>query len=113
MKPMTKLTLQEATSHMHSYGMKCDKDLVEEWVKKGKIRGTEVNGSTYIEEDGVHEFLHHYQWKGTAYEKGINDETKVNRLLDEIDELRQKIEQLQNEKKELQIQLVDFGVMPF
>jgi predicted nucleic acid-binding Zn-ribbon protein len=47
---------------------------------------------------------------GTAYEKGIDNETKINRLLEENSNLREQIERLQEEKAGLEEQL---GVLPF
>jgi predicted RNase H-like nuclease (RuvC/YqgF family) len=110
---MTKLTLEEATSLMHSYGIKCNMIQVEKWLKEGRIKGKENDGIYAINENEIYEFLEDYRWEGTAYEKGIDDKTKINRLQEEIYEFRLKIEELESEKRELQKQLATFGVMPF
>jgi cell shape-determining protein MreC len=43
--------------------------------------------------------------KGTAYEEGIDDKTKVNRLLEEIEHLENRIGQYAEENHELREQL--------
>ena len=40
-----------------------------------------------------------FRWEGTAYEKGIDDQTKINRLLEEIADLKQKVSKLEKERK--------------
>jgi hypothetical protein len=105
--------LKEATFLLHSYGIKCDYGLVEEWIEEGKIKGTNINGIIHIGEDEVHEFLNDYQWNGTAYETGIDDQTKINRLMEEINDYRKEKEELLKEIRELQLKLAEFGVMPF
>lgn len=44
-KKMNTLTIQEATALMHSYGIRCDRNKVKEWLEKGKLVG-------YEQEDG-------------------------------------------------------------
>ncbi|KYC92357.1 hypothetical protein B4102_3733 [Heyndrickxia sporothermodurans] len=107
---MTKLTVQEATSLMHSYGMKCDMAKVKQWLNEGELQGIQNNGIYTIEEDEVYKFLDAYRWKGTAYEKGIDDKTKINRLLEEIEDLKKQVSVLKEEKANLKGQL---GIMPF
>jgi hypothetical protein len=48
--------------------------------------------------------------KGTAYEEGIDDQTKIAHLTEERDELKRKIETLEMEKRVLE-ELV--GIQPF
>ncbi|WP_181418125.1 hypothetical protein [Ureibacillus chungkukjangi] len=49
-------------------------------------------------------------WIGSPYERGINNETKIDRLLEEIASLKAKVSKLQDEKHELELEL---GKMPF
>jgi len=107
---MITLTEQEATLLMHSYGIKCDKDTVKQWLNEGILKGVENNGHYIISEDEVYNFLEAYRWKGTAYEKGIDDKTKITRLLEEIADLKQKVSELEKTKEELENRL---GEMPF
>lgn len=95
------LNVREAMLLMHSYGIKCDRRLVEQWLMEGKLKGIDNEGIYMVEEEEVHEFLEAYRWKGTAYEKGIDDKTKISRLLEEISELRQRIKELEDENLEL------------
>lgn len=107
---MTSLTEKEATLLMHSYGIKCDRELVKAWLCEGKIKGTERNGVYSVKEDEVYNFLESYRWEGTSYEKGIDNQTKIARLLDEVNDYRKRIEELEKKNSELKNQL---GFMPF
>ncbi|WML53350.1 hypothetical protein RCG17_01180 [Neobacillus sp. PS3-12] len=107
---MTVLNEQEATFLLHSHGIKCDKKMVKQWLIEGKIKGTENIGSYIIEEEEVFEFLETYRWEGTAYEKGIDNETKIKRLLEEIADYKKRIEDLEQENYKLMDQL---GILPF
>lgn len=99
-------TAKEATKFFHSYELKCDENVVQEWMNK---KGTSQIGSQ-VSEDDVWEFTEWWLRKGTAYEEGIDNETKIDRLLEEIMELKEEISSLKKEKIDLEIQL---GVMPF
>lgn len=107
---MTILAEREATSILHSYGIKCSIKEVRQWMVEGRIKSSEREGSYTVEEDEIYRFLHHYRWEGTAYEPGIDDKTKINRLIEEIEDLKQKISQLHNKKAQLEEQL---GKLPF
>jgi len=107
---MTHLTEKEATLLMHSYGMKCDVKKVKQWLKEGTLKGIENDGDYSIAEDEVYSFLEAYRWEGTAYEEGIDDKTKINRLLEEIANLKQKVSELEKEKEQFKNQL---EIMPF
>lgn len=107
---MTILTLEEATSFIHSYGMKCDRQQVKQLVLEGKIKGLKKGDQYFIEEDEVHTYLHWYMWQGTAYEQGINDQIKIARLLEEIRELRQENKRLHEENINLKNEM---EVIPF
>ena len=45
-----------------------------------------------IDEDDLYRFKDWYRWKGTAYETGIDDQTRIARLLEEITKLNKEIE---------------------
>lgn len=107
---MTILTLQEATSLMHSYGIKCNQEKVQRWLDEGKLKGTKDNETYTITIDDVYNFLEDYRWAGTAFEKGIDEETRIDRFLDEIAVYRSRIEELEIENQELKNQL---GIIPF
>lgn len=109
----TKYSLREVALLMHSYGIKCNIEKVNKWIKEGKIKGKVKNDDYEIEESEIYEFLEAYRWEGTAYEKGIDDNTKISRLEEEISENRKRINNLEKENKKLIEQLSAFGVMPF
>jgi len=94
---LTMLDVSEATLLMHSYGMKCDKHQVEQLVKEGKLKGIEIDSRYLVKEDEVYNFLEDYRWSGTAYERGIDEKTKIARLLGDIDDFRQRIKELEDE----------------
>lgn len=48
--------------------------------------------------------------KGTAYEEGIDDQTKIARLLEEVNELKSDISLLNKEQEQLDNRL---GIKPF
>jgi len=61
-------------------------------------------------EEEVYRFIEAYRWEGTAFEEGIDDQIKIERLLEEITDLKKQIVKLHGEKAELEDQL---GIMPF
>lgn len=103
------LTLIEATSLLHSYGIKCDQKMVKQWIESGLIKGQESKFNYSIEDEAIYDFLHSYQWEGTAYEIGIDDKTKIKRLLIEIEGLKAQVSKLTSEKEKLEDQL---GILP-
>ncbi|MBY0097312.1 helix-turn-helix domain-containing protein [Mesobacillus maritimus] len=107
---MNILTVQEAAQLMHSYGIKCDINKVKEWLSEGKLNSKEYKGTYTISEEDVYNFLEAYRWEGTAYEQGIDDITKISRLLEEIADLRQEVCELKKENGKLVDQL---GILPF
>jgi len=101
------VTVSKATKFFHSYGVKCHDSLVEEWLNS--ISATKDLSSNFCEDD-LYDFNEWCRWKGTAYEEGINDQTKIARLLEEINELKSEIVALQKKKEDLESKL---GVIPF
>jgi len=107
---MTILNEHETAGLMHSYGIKCDNETIKQWVKDGTLKGI-INGSLYeIHIENVEEFLYDRQWNGTAFERGIDDSTKIQRLLDEVYALKRRVLELENINCELKSKL---GEMPF
>jgi predicted RNase H-like nuclease (RuvC/YqgF family) len=88
----------------------CNREKVKQWLDEGKLKGTVVNGIYNIKEEEVHNFLEDYRWEGTAFEKGIDEKTRIDRFLDEAAEYRKRIEELEEENQELKDQL---GILPF
>jgi len=79
--------------------------LVEEWLETTpdtKIFNFQVS------EDDLYDFNEWCRWKGTAYENGIDDKTKIARLLDEINELKCELSLLKKEKEHLEGKLEIF-----
>jgi hypothetical protein len=103
---MKRLTLEETTSILHSNGIKCNVNQVNKWINTGKIKA----GEQGITKEQVEDFLHRYQWEGTAYEPGIDDQTRIARLLEEVKDLRLENKRLKLENEQLKF---DSEVIPF
>jgi hypothetical protein len=71
--------MSEATLLMLSFGMKCDEHQVEQWIRKGKLKGIEIDSTYLAEEDKFCYFLEDYRWSGTASERVIDGKTKIVR----------------------------------
>ncbi|WP_449536318.1 hypothetical protein [Ferdinandcohnia sp. Marseille-Q9671] len=102
---MNALVLTETIKFFRSYGLKCDERLVEEWLETTpdtKIFNFQVS------EDDLYDFNEWCRWKGTACENGIDDKTKIARLLDEINELKCELSLLKKEKERLEGKLEIF-----
>ncbi|MDQ0414356.1 hypothetical protein [Mesobacillus stamsii] len=87
------LTIQEAAALLQSYGIECHWHDVKKWAVEGKIKAKHENRVYKMDQDDVYEFLD-LLWKGTSYEIGISDETKISRLIQEN-------KQLEKENKKL------------
>jgi len=97
---MSAFTPKEITDYFESYGPKgseCNEKLVEEWMNDLNTRS--INNP--ICEEDLHRFKDWYRWKGTAYETGIDDQTKIARLLEENSKLKKEIEVLEEVNREL------------
>lgn len=102
------MTIQETTGLFHSYGLKCDISTVKGWIQEGKIKVVGSKIDCEISENSAYDFLHDYQWEGTAYERGINDQTKIERLEEDINRLKKSVEKLQKEIAENQLDIMPF-----
>ena len=104
------LTESQAIALIRSY-TECRSDEVKQWLVNGEIEGTIfINGMYFIAEDDVYQFLEDYRWKGTPFEDGIDEETRMKRFIEEIEMYKNRISELLNENSELQRQL---GIPPF
>jgi hypothetical protein len=110
---MSILNVEEIMILLRACGRRCNKHTVEQWLMHGKLKGTESEGSYTVEEEEVYKFLNSYKWEGTAYEKGLDDKTKVSRLLEDLSYFRQKIKELENENRELKEKLSLSEFVPF
>ncbi|WP_449598740.1 hypothetical protein [Niallia sp. Marseille-Q9988] len=98
---MSGINAEEAIRFFSSYGLRVDEKSVKEWVKENNKKANCSDRRPIVEED-----LHRYNdWclvKGTAYEEGIDDTTKIARLLEENSLLKKEVEKLINEKFQLE-----------
>lgn len=105
------MSLEKAAYFLRSeYGMEYNRKGitcadVAEWVEKGLIRAKGDKNHITIDRVALEEFVEDSRWQGTAYEKGIDDQTKIERLLDEVMKLRKENERLQKENTEYSLRL--------
>ncbi|GGB63035.1 hypothetical protein F3157_15760 [Virgibacillus dakarensis] len=104
------MTISETVDLLHNYELECDEKDVRQWIAKGEIEATEFEGNYHIYEPAVLSFLIDLSRVGTAYEKGIDDKTKIERLEEMVQELQKEIDRLRCEKLKLELQL---GILPF
>ena len=102
---MKQYTLQELRTHIEELGMHSNLQMIEQWLQKGELINSKVGKLYQIEDQDLEDFIYHCQWQGTAYEKGIEDAEKIQRLQAEIRDLKTKVTQLEEEKMKLEIQL--------
>lgn len=110
---MPNLDVKEAMVLLRACGRRCNMHKVEQWVMEGKLKGTESEGIYTFDEEEIYRFLDTYKWEGTAYEKGLDDKTKVSRLLEDISYFRRKVIELENENRELKEKLSLSEFLPF
>lgn len=107
------LTVKEVTAFLNDHHITSSEQMVRRWLRQGRIKGVRPEkrkvGWRICTRDLI-EFIESLQWEGTAYEEGIDDKTKIDRLLAEISELKSKIEDLKAENDQLRDKL---GVPPF
>ncbi|MCM3360373.1 hypothetical protein ACTQ5K_11405 [Niallia sp. Sow4_A1] len=92
-----------AIKFFRSYGVKCEVKLVEEWLNSSSSNQKGLN-ENFCEED-LYDFNEWCRWKGTGYEEGIDDKTRIERFIKEINELKSEIDRLNTEKALLEEQL--------
>jgi hypothetical protein len=107
---MNLLTLEESISLLHSYGIKCNTATVRKWISEGKIEKITKSEEIRISGEEIENFLHRYQWEGTAYEPGLDDQAKIAKLLEEVKELRLENKRLRTENQQLRL---DPEALPF
>ena len=107
------LTVKEATGFLNDHHITSSEQMVRRWLRQGKIKGVRSEnrkvGWRICTRDLI-AFMESLQWAGSAYEEGIDDKTKIDRLLDEISELKAQIKELQTENYQLKDKL---GIPPF
>ncbi|WP_456276503.1 hypothetical protein [Bacillus sp. AK128] len=106
---MKRLEAVETMIFFRSYGVKCEENLVQQWLIESQ---TERKSS--VSEEDLYQFNEWCRWKGTPYEEGIDEKTKMDRLLEENKNLKNEIRNLRNEKARIIEQLeVHLEKLPF
>ncbi|WP_059173345.1 hypothetical protein [Bacillus sp. FJAT-27445] len=98
------LTIREATAILQSCGIECHWHEVKKWAVEGKIKAKHEDKVYKINKNDVYEFLE-LLWKGSSYEIGIDDKTKISRLINENKDIRKRIVQLEKENEKLRQKL--------
>jgi len=107
MNKMSVLAITEVTEFFRSYGIKCDEELVKEWIN---TTSNKENLSDCVCEDDLYDFNEWCRRKGTAYKERLDNQTKIVRLLEEVKFLQIEVSSLKKEKEELELRL---GIEPF
>jgi len=103
---MGSFTAREATEFFRSYEVKCDEELVQEWLN----HTSNEQISAPVTEEHVWAFTDWWMRQSTAYEDGIDDKTKIERLITENQRLKKENNTLRSEKILLEH---DLGISPF
>ncbi|MCR2823892.1 hypothetical protein [Lederbergia panacisoli] len=103
---MGRYTVEEITEFFHSHEVKCQQRDVEEWMESMGALG----GDEELTDWDMYHFSDWWRCKGTAYEPGIDDKTKIARLLEEIEDLKREKDKLLDEINTLEQQL---DILPF
>ena len=96
------LNAEEAIRFFKSYGFRVDEESVKEWVKENNKKANKACESRPIDEDDLYSYIDWCVVKGTAYEEGIDDKTKIARLLEEVSLLKKEVKALKDEKRHLE-----------
>lgn len=97
MKKMSVIDAEEAIRFFKTYAFRLDEESVREWAVEFNKGADSSCESRPVEEKDLYTYNMWYVLKGTAYEDGIDDKTKIARLLEEIAELKQKNSELNQE----------------
>lgn len=99
-----KLSIEEAAYVLYSeHGMeernggRLTATTVAEWIKQGVIKSSRNDSYQVVDKFELEDFVEKMRWEGTAFEKGIDDQTKLDRLLEENVKLKKENEQLRKE----------------
>ncbi|MBS4219544.1 hypothetical protein KHA96_15575 [Bacillus sp. FJAT-49711] len=103
---MSRYTVEEITKFFHSHEVKCQSSDVQKWINK---TGGPSNDEELTDWD-MFDFSEWWSYQGTAYEDGIDDKTKIARLLEEIEDLKREKYKLMDEINTLEQRL---DILPF
>lgn len=104
------VTVKKATLFFRSYELKCDEKLVGEWMDDNPVGRELKDLRSELDEWDMYAFSDWCSVRGTAYEDGIDDQTKIARLLEEVANLKKKNDELQKENSEL---ISKLDILPF
>lgn len=90
---MRSYTAKEAARFFRSCGTECEESTVEKWI----VDTPTIGRDNPVDECDLIAFNDWLRSKGTSYEPGIDDQTKITRLLEENSTLRKEIESLREE----------------
>lgn len=99
---MSVLNAEEAIRFFKSYGFRVDEKSVKEWVKETNKKENVASVYRPTNEDDLYSYNDWRFVKETTYEEGIDDKTKIVRLLEDVFQLRKEVENLKNEKRYLE-----------
>lgn len=95
---MSVLNAEAVIQFFKTYAFRVDEDLVREWVAENNRNTSFTCGTRQVAEADLYRFNDWCFAKGTAYEEGIDDKTKIARLLEEVSALKKEIKSLKDER---------------
>lgn len=98
---MKVLNAEETIRFFRSYGVK-DEESVKAWVEENNKNADPNSKNQPVDEWDLYDYNTQCYVKGTAYEPGIDDKTKIERLIEENALLKKEIEELRAEKYRLE-----------
>ena len=113
---MDMFTVRETVGLLSDYRIDHSAQTLRSWLRQGKIRGTKsTNGKEVwlIPQCEIWRLIEAPRWEGTPYEEGLDDQTKIDRIFEEVRELQQRINELERENYELRSKLWDENEPPF
>jgi hypothetical protein len=110
------LSVSEAAAMLGEYRIHHSEQMLRRWLRQGKIKGTPPTSRKEGWRIPVAEVWHLIMapaMEGTAYEYGIDDKTRIERLIEENKELKDFVRELRDENHILRVRLgLDDGI-PF
>ncbi|MFD1068273.1 hypothetical protein [Oceanobacillus locisalsi] len=105
------MTMNEVIEILHAHYIECDQSTIKKWIIEGKLKASQVDSGEYeVEEEDLRDFFYYQSTVGTAFEEGISDKVRIERLLEYVQKLEEEMAKLRWEKTLLEFEL---GISPF
>lgn len=109
-------TVREMVSLLGDHHIHTSEQMIRRYLRQGRMKGicsTNRKEGWLIPGHKVFRYWDSLQYEGTIYEDGINDETRINRLFEEVKRLEKLVSELRHENYELRVKLGLEPELPF